>query len=226
MSVTSLSPVYIGIDEVGRGAWAGPLAVGAASGDPEAAAQVLRRRRRGEGFYDSKALSAQRREVALSQLREVGISFAVGFASASEIDTVGLTQALAMAARRGLQELASRLAEPRDEQLLLLDGKTNYLEGARVETIVGGDRVHPLIAAASIAAKVARDGLMVDLDFELPYWDLSSSKGYGSRRHRCGLVWLGPSVEHRRSFRPVQELTAPASGRFFSPRSAKLDLLK
>jgi len=213
---TSLSPVYIGIDEVGRGAWAGPLAVGAASGDLATAAQVLRRRR-GEGFYDSKALSPQRREAALSQLRELGVSLAVGFASASEIDDLGLTKALAVAAQRGLQELNAMLAEPLDDQLLLLDGKTNYLEATHVETIVGGDRVHPLIAAASIAAKVARDGLMVDLDFELPYWDFSSSKGYGSRRHRFGLVWLGPSIEHRRSFRPVRELASPASGRFFSP---------
>jgi ribonuclease HII len=114
-----------------------------------------------------------------------------------------------------LQELNSTLVEPPDDQLLLLDGKTNYVGGARVETIVGGDRVHPLIAAASIAAKVARDGLMVDLDFELPYWDFSSSKGYGSRRHRFGLAWLGASIEHRRSFRPVRELASPASGQFF-----------
>jgi ribonuclease HII len=149
------------------------------------------------------------------QLREAGISFGVGFARASEIDVLGLTKALAVAAERGLQQLTSTLAVIPDDQWLLLDGNSNYLGGLRAQTIIGGDRAHPLIAAASIAAKVARDDLMKDLDLELPYWDFSSSKGYGSLRHRFGLIWQGPSVEHRHSFRPVRELATPVACRFF-----------
>ncbi|WP_298383520.1 ribonuclease HII [Ferrimicrobium sp.] len=210
----------VGMDEVGRGAWAGPLAVGAASGDIEAAAIVLKRSR-GAGYYDSKALSAGRRQTLFARLADVGVVFGIGFASVVEIDALGLTHSLSLAAERALRELELRLPCPLGERTVYLDGTINYLTKVKVITLVGGDGIHPLIAAASIAAKLARDSLMIRLDAELPYWDFDSSKGYGSLRHRFGLSWQGPSVEHRRSFRPVHELRAPASTYFSSPAQVK-----
>lgn len=207
--------MLIGIDEVGRGAWAGPLAVGAAGGDLTEVSQLLRRRS-GEGYYDSKALTPKRRQSVLLQLRAAGVSYGVGFARASEIDLFGLTKALAMAAERALEQLSFTMTvASANPWHILLDGKSNYLGERQADTIVGGDRAHPLIAAASIVAKVARDELMKNLDDELPYWDFESSKGYGSMRHRYGLIWQGPSIEHRRSFRPVRELAMPCTAPFF-----------
>ncbi len=210
----------VGIDEVGRGAWAGPLAVGVALGDERIAGHILRRRQT-DSYYDSKALSPQRRRALHEQLQSAGLAFGVGYATALEIDTLGLTAALVVAAERGLVELERKTTATIGDHRLLLDGKHNYLQRSNVQMIVGGDRLHPLIGAASIAAKLARDAVMASLDQELPYWDFLASKGYGSKRHRFGLHWQGPSVEHRRSFRPVQALSAPLPTRFFSPQEAK-----
>jgi len=211
----NLGPMSIGVDEVGRGAWAGPLVVGAASGDIEAASQILRRRDN-DGYYDSKALSPQRRSAMAARLVAAGLVFGLGSATAHEIDAEGLTKALSLAAGRALVDLGPQLVTGIEDHQLLLDGAVNYLADAGAVMVVRGDRTHPLIAAASIAAKLARDEWMIMLDAELPFWDFRASKGYGSPRHRFGLSWLGPSVEHRRSFRPMSELQFPGGGHFSS----------
>ncbi len=187
--------VDVGIDEVGRGSWAGPVVVAAAYGDQERAASILGC---GSGYRDSKALSPKRRASALAELSASGVCFVIGEASASEIDGIGLTGALRSAALNALAGLrASRI---------LLDGKHDYIREGPVTTLVGGDRLHPLIAAASIAAKVYRDDLMSRLDGELPWWDLAANKGYGSRRHLAALRAWGISTEHRLSFAPMRHV--------------------
>ncbi|WP_298210469.1 ribonuclease HII [Ferrimicrobium sp.] len=214
--------MLVGVDEVGRGAWAGPLAVGVATGEVAIAGGILKRRH-SESYYDSKALSPRQRLVLFHELQGRGLVFGIGYAAAPEIDALGLTGALSLAAERGLVDLASKTSMSIDGDCLLLDGKHNYLRRTNVTMIVGGDYLHPLIAAASIAAKLARDALMISMDEELPYWDFVSSKGYGSKRHRFGLLWQGPSIEHRRSFRPVRELGVPVSAQFFHLPSGKVD---
>ncbi len=185
----------VGIDEVGRGSWAGPVVVAAAYGDVEGASAILGS---GGGFQDSKALSPKKRASVLVQLGGAGVAFAIGEASSVQIDREGLTNSLRTAALTALAELAATR--------ILLDGKHNYIGDSRVVTVVGGDRLHPLIAAASIAAKVYRDALMVQIDEELPWWDLSANKGYGSRRHFAALMAWGVSTEHRLSFAPMRHL--------------------
>ena len=184
----------VGLDEVGRGAWAGPVVVASARGDSKGVAEILSDGR--GGFVDSKILGPQRRLSKLDQLTSTGVSFGVGFVPAKVVDGVGLVSALRQAALLALGETTP--------SIILLDGDSNYLGSRNVETIVKGDVRDPLIAAASIYAKVARDQLMVELDAELPYWDFASNKGYGTWRHRCGLAAMGPSPEHRLSFEPVR----------------------
>jgi len=190
--------VWIGVDEVGRGAWAGPVVVAAAWGPQDAAYEVLGR---GAWVVDSKVLSAKRRARCHEMLLARGIETRIGVASAFEVDALGLQAALARAASRALIEA------PRCR--VHLDGSTSYLEGCAPTLIVGGDRRDPLIAAASIAAKLARDAIMVALDAELPWWGFARHKGYGTPAHRSALWGYGPSVEHRRSVRPVAALARP-----------------
>lgn len=186
---------WIGVDEVGRGAWAGPVVVAAAWGSPRAAHEVLGR---GAQVVDSKALSAPARLRCQQALGVRGIQTCIGMASALEVDTVGLQRALGQAAARALAEAPDGPVH--------LDGCTSYLIDREALLVVGGDRRDPLVAAASIAAKLARDALMVALEEELPWWGFSRHKGYGTRTHRIALWGFGASVEHRLSVRPVAAL--------------------
>jgi len=194
---------WIGIDEVGRGAWAGPIVVAAAWGPPGPAREILAR---GAFVADSKALSATARARCREALEARGIETSLGVASAREVDSVGLQRALGRAAGRALAQAPSRPVH--------LDGRTSYLSMSNREVLllVGGDRSDPLIAAASIAAKLARDAIMVALDEELPWWGFARHKGYGTRAHRMALWAFGPSIEHRMSVRPVGLLVGSGRG--------------
>ncbi len=183
----------VGVDEVGRGAWAGPVVVGAVSGPTGPLEHLLSV---GDGsFQDSKALSPRRREAFVEAVWGDGFVIGLGSASPAEIDLLGLREALRRAAQRALELVPA--------ELVLLDGTDPYVGTRGVECVVHGDRRHPLIAAASIVAKVARDRLMVALDALAPHYGFARHKGYGTRAHRAALERYGPSPWHRRSVAPV-----------------------
>lgn len=195
--------MVVGLDEVGRGALAGPLMVGAVALSFE--------RPHPKGLDDSKRLSPRRREALVPEIRMWCECAAVGSASAREIDDFGLSRALGIAGRRALSTLA--LHDP----LVLLDGSFDFLNGAvtdehergattrgemiEVTTIVRGDARSALIAAASVLAKVERDALMRTLATDFAGYGWAENKGYGSSRHLEALRDIGPSVEHRISWR-------------------------
>lgn len=187
----------IGCDEVGRGAIAGPVAVGVAMVDAAV----------GEfppGLRDSKLLSEKRREV-LSPLSVLwALHSAVGLASAGEVDALGLSAALGLAGKRALV-LLHEAGAPVRQSIVLLDGSFDWLSPAlssplAVRTRVKADRDCASVAAASVVAKVHRDRLMIDADSELPGYGWTSNKGYGSAGHFIAIAELGATDWHRRSW--------------------------
>ncbi len=186
--------VTVGVDEVGRGAWAGPVSVGAVIADAQW--EGLLSDGKG-GFRDSKMWSERRRQEVFIRLIEAGMRWSVGHATPREVDVLGLNPALALAGRRALFELG---VLPRT---ILLDGCCDYFRDVRVITQRQGDRVSAAIAAASICAKVARDAVMTDLGVRYPDWGFETSKGYGTLAHSRRLCASGPLGEHRKSVKPV-----------------------
>ncbi len=179
-----------GIDEAGRGSLAGPVAAGVVILPPERDLE-----QRLVGVRDSKEMTPAARETWAGRLAEIALGYAVGFASAAEIDQVGIVPATRLACCRALQALSST------PQHLLLD----YLQLAEVSlpqtSLVKGDARSLSIAAASIFAKTRRDALMRELDRQYPGYDLAVHKGYGTARHRQALSELGYSAIHRKTFR-------------------------
>lgn len=179
-----------GVDEVGRGCLFGPV-FAAAVVLPAPALGPLQ----AAGLTDSKKLTARRRAVLVPQIQAWAIAWALGQASAAEIDRRGIRLATEQAMHRALQKL------PRQPPMLLVDGVLP-LRGwpGRQATLVGGDSLCLAIAAASVLAKQARDGLMVDLALRFPGYGIERHAGYGTAQHRAALVALGPTPLHRRSF--------------------------
>jgi len=191
--------LVIACDEVGRGALAGPVAVGAAVMDAAGA-----RRRIPEGLRDSKLVAEHRRpDVAARAAAWVGAS-AVGWASAAEIDEVGIIRALGLAALRAIADLRAAGIAP-EEAIVILDGNHDYITPAggsslRVRPIVKADRDCASAAAASVLAKVARDDLMTRLHDEHPVYRWERNKGYASLEHRDAIRAHGLSAHHRASW--------------------------
>lgn len=185
-----------GIDEVGRGAWAGPLTL---------AAVVLPPDRRMYKLRDSKLISAPERERLSERLHGFAVGIGIGHASNDEIDRHGLSHAMRVAALRAVEALPVR------PDVALLDGRWDFLDAPdiRTETIVGGDGRSASIAAASIVAKVARDGMLVAFGDEHPVYDFASNKGYPSPHHVAALEEHGPCDLHRRSWAPIVALQQP-----------------
>ncbi|MEV0400907.1 ribonuclease HII [Actinoallomurus sp. NPDC050550] len=181
-----------GVDEVGRGAWAGPVVVCAAVTDlstPPA------------GLTDSKMLTARRRERIAGELRDWVSAYAFGAASHEEIDEVGMTEALRRAAVRALEALPDR------PDAIILDGKHDYLGGGRtwpVRTEVKADLRSVTVAAASVLAKVHRDTLMAELGYE--EYGFAANAGYPSPVHQEALRRLGPTPHHRLSWSYLDDL--------------------
>lgn len=187
--------VVAGLDEVGRGAWAGPLTVGAAILDLAAVPAGLR---------DSKQLRPERRRVLDRSLRD-GAEVATGEVAHTELDRVGLAAALRLAAARAVAAL------PRRPDVVLIDGSVDLLDGAgyRTRLLIGGDDRSCSIAAASIVAKVHRDQWMIDQDPTHLFYGFAANKGYPSPHHRAALAEHGPCDLHRRSWQPIRDLLAP-----------------
>jgi len=181
----------VGLDEVGRGAWAGPLTVGAV---------VIPTDRRMYKIRDSKQLRETERESIVGRITKWSRAWAVGHASPQECDALGMSDAQRLAAQRAIDSLGLRVDHA------LLDGKWNFVESVDATTIVKGDTKSLSIAAASIVAKVTRDRLMRSVASTYPWYSFESNKGYPCHRHRGALHALGPSTIHRRSWSYMTDL--------------------
>jgi ribonuclease HII len=202
--------VVVGVDEVGRGALAGPLTVGAVV--------VRGDERPPEGLNDSKLLSPTRRASLVEPLHQWAAEWSLGSVSAAEIDDWGLRLALAVAATRALNGLKSAPTHA------LIDGPINLLRGPhdvrfavtapppllydslRVTTLIQGDRRSATIAAAAVLAKVHRDAVMVALHEEFREYQWASNKGYGAPAHLEAIRRCGANVHHRRTWRLPEPL--------------------
>lgn len=175
--------VVVGMDEVGRGAWAGPITVGAV---------VVPNDRRVYKIRDSKVLTPAEREAMFARITDWARAWAVGHASHAECDELGMSEAQRLAARRALSGLGLT------PDVVLVDGNWDFVGGA--ERIVGGDRLSLSVAAASILAKVSRDRIMRGLAPEFPPYNFEGNKGYPCPLHKAALQAWGPSSIHRRSW--------------------------
>jgi ribonuclease HII len=194
--------VVVGVDEVGRGAWAGPLAVGAA---------VVPKDRRIMKVRDSKMLSEAEREAMFDRIASWCEAWSVGMATHEECDRLGMSAAQRLAARRALDGLG--VAPDR----VLLDGKWDFVGGGITRTLVKGDARCLSIAAASILAKVTRDRIMRDEAEHHDLWAFEDNKGYPCPRHKTALRGIGPSAIHRRSWVFMDHLTWTGLPRFVPP---------
>lgn len=188
--------VVAGLDEVGRGAWAGPVV---------AAAAILPRRVRIGKVFDSKAVTKMQRAHLCTSIKKVALAYAIGEASAAEIDALGMTRALLRAYVRALEQLVPR------PSIVLVDGWRLAQLPFEQRAIIKGDQQSKCIAAASIIAKEYRDALMTRLGSQFPGYGFDQHKGYGTRQHqealrtygvckihRCTFGWVRDRVEHKR----------------------------
>ena len=183
-----------GVDEVGRGCWFGPVFAGAVILSPAAEVPLA-----AAGLTDSKALSARRRAQLVPQIQAAAQAWALGQASAREIDRHGIRTATERAMLRALQRLELQGVPALD--LLLVDGVLPLRGWSGPQrTVVRGDSLCLAIAAASVLAKQARDALITRLAVAHPGFGLERHAGYGTAVHRQALLMLGPTPLHRRSF--------------------------
>ncbi len=190
--------MILGIDEVGRGPWAGPLVVGA----------VILGGAEIDGLDDSKKLTKKRRQTLDALIRQQAAAWALGWVSAQELDAIGMSEALRLATRRAVEQIQ---AQCRQQNLafseIIIDGRVNFLRGTALEkfamTMPKADGLIPSVSAASIVAKVARDQFMAEQDAVYPGYGFASNAGYGVAKHRAAIERLGVTPLHRLSFAPL-----------------------
>lgn len=187
--------IIVGVDEVGRGSWAGPLSIGAA---------VLPRDRRVLKVRDSKLLTEAEREALFDRIASWCTAWSVGHVSPQECDELGMSAAQKLAARRAIDGLGVT------PDRVLIDGNWDFVGGGRTRRIVKGDATCLSIAAASILAKVTRDRLMRAEAAHFPGFDFELNKGYPCPRHKLALKAYGPTTIHRRTWVFMEHL--PWSG--------------
>ncbi|HTN79511.1 MAG TPA: ribonuclease HII [Acidimicrobiales bacterium] len=202
--------VVVGVDEVGRGAWAGPLSVGAA---------VLPRDRRVYKVRDSKQLTEAEREKLFARLAAWCVTWAVGHASQAECDEIGMADAQRLAAQRAIEELG---VVP---DAIVVDGKWDFVSraapDAEIHRIVKADAKCLTVSAASVLAKVTRDRIMRAESEHFPGYDFDANKGYPCPRHKAALAAWGPTSIHRRTWVFMDHLPWPGM-RVFRPEQAQL----
>jgi ribonuclease HII len=183
--------VVAGMDEVGRGAIAGPVTIGIVAVNSDVAEMPV-------GLRDSKLMTPKRREAMVSTVQQWSFAWATGSATAQEIDAFGIMSALGLAASRALQALGIQ------PDVIILDGNTSFLleeeGGPRVVTRVKADQDVACVAAASVIAKVERDALMTQLHEQFPHYGWSSNKGYGAKVHTDAIATHGLCDFHRKSW--------------------------
>ncbi|HEX2024122.1 MAG TPA: ribonuclease HII [Acidimicrobiales bacterium] len=194
--------VVVGVDEVGRGSWAGPISVGAV---------VLPRDRRVYKVRDSKMLTEEERERLYPRIAEWCRSWAVGHASQEECDELGMSEAQRLAARRALEGLGVT------PDAVLVDGRWDFIGTGRVQRIVKGDASCLSIATASVIAKVTRDRIMRAEAPNFPAYDFDLNKGYPCPRHKAALAAWGPTSIHRRAWVFMDHLPWGGVPRFVRP---------
>lgn len=188
----------MGLDEVGRGCWAGPLVAGAVVLPDNYTHDVKSTWK----LADSKQLTKRQREVAAENIKMLALAYGLGWVSNEEIDTMGLTAGVRLAMERALAA-AGMLAEK-----VIIDGSLNFLAHMPdTEAVVKADSSVPAVSAASILAKVARDNWMVQAAQRFPGYGFERHVGYGTPEHRRALDRLGVCELHRLLFRPVQALS-------------------
>jgi len=185
--------MILGIDEVGRGPWAGPLVIGAVV----LGGAVI------DGLTDSKKLSKKRREELDIEIREKSSGFGLGWVSAIEIDSVGLSSALRLATRRAVEKIKTPYHE------IIIDGTVNFLidtdKGRYVRVMKQADLLEPSVSAASIIAKVARDNYMLEQSKVYPEYGFEKHVGYGTAFHIDVIEKYGVTPLHRLSFKPLKK---------------------
>ena len=206
--------MILGIDEVGRGPYAGPLVIGACIlSDAEKIKEEPERYHWISELTDSKKLTARRREVLYDKIKEGAAAVATGWVSASEIDEIGLSESLKLACRRAVKQIQETHV-PFSE--IIIDGTVNFLSGTPLEkyvsTLKKGDLLIKEISAASILAKVERDRYMAELAEKYPEYGFEKHVGYGTAAHQKAMEQFGLTPEHRRSFRPVREILSKQLG--------------
>ena len=180
-----------GVDEAGRGPWAGPVSAGAVILNPDDLPA---------GIDDSKALTHARREALEIEIKARALAWGVGFASVEEIAELNILHATGLAMCRAIEALAIQPVAA------LVDGNYGFKLPCAVQTVIKGDSLSLSIAAASILAKTARDRLMVELDEQYPGYGFAGHKGYNAPIHSAALKELGPCPAHRRSWAPIRAL--------------------
>lgn len=185
--------ITVGLDEVGRGCWAGPLVAGAV---------ILRAPI--TGLRDSKKLSKLQREKLSKQIYEEALAVGLGWVEPTEIDEIGLTKAVGLAMERALAQITANFDE------IVIDGNYDFLKDVRgrtshkVKTVVKADDSVPCVSAASIVAKVARDNYMSEIADQYPGYAFEKHVGYGTAAHIAALKLLGVSNIHRLSYKPIR----------------------
>lgn len=183
--------IVAGVDEVGRGAIAGPVTIGVVAIDASVGDIP-------SGLRDSKLMTPKRREAMVPVAKEWGLAWATGSATAQEIDKIGIMSALGLAASRALQKLGVT------PDVLILDGNSSFLveedNGPRVVTRVKADQDCACVSAASVIAKVERDALMTELHQQFPHYGWDGNKGYGAKVHTDAIKTHGLTDLHRKSW--------------------------
>jgi len=197
--------MILGIDEVGRGPWAGPLVVGA----------VVLGGATIDGLTDSKLLTKKRREELDIIIRSQASGYGIGWVHAEELDSIGMSEALKLAAIRAVEQVKTPYHE------IIIDGTVNLLKGTKkgayVTTIKKADLLVPSVSAASIIAKVARDNWMAEQDAVYSGYKFASHVGYGTAAHRSAIEKHGVTPLHRLSFEPLAKYRGPNDRRTVSP---------
>ena len=188
-----------GVDEAGRGPWAGPVSAAAVVLDQANLPDALR-----DGLDDSKKLSPRARDTLFDALHEQArlgnVDIGVGLSSVAEIERDNILAATMTAMARAVTDL------DRPVDIALVDGNRVPNLTCTVQTVVKGDQRSLSIAAASIIAKVTRDWIMAELDAQHPGYGWAHNAGYGTAEHRAALLQLGVTPHHRRSFKPIAAL--------------------
>jgi ribonuclease HII len=185
-----------GLDEAGRGAWAGPVFAGAVVLPPEPAVEGLL-----NGVRDSKQMTALKREYWAGEIQTVALAWGVGWAEAAEIDRIGILPATRLAMARAVEQLGEM------PETLLVDGNFLLPEiPLPQQALIKGDGRSLSIAAASILAKTARDSLLIDYEDTYPGYGFARHKGYGTALHRAALEQLGACPIHRHSYAPIRRI--------------------